>query len=92
MAKTEITLAGSVDIRTLLPILTETENQARRSEGGLCLELDCFAVDDFTSLSLAQLVRSRRALREHGADLVLLGGSERLRSRMVHPLFEGLCG
>ena len=92
MARTEIRLAGSVDIRTLLPILAETDNEARRSRGGLRLKSDCFAVDDSTSLSLAQLVKSRRALREHGADLILLGGSERLRSCVVHPLFVGLCG
>ena len=92
MTHSKITLTGSVDILTLLPILTQAANRVRRSRGGLHLELDCLAVDDFTSLSLAQLVTSRRTLREDGAELVLLGCSDRLRSRMVHPLFEALCG
>lgn len=91
MAKTEITLAGSVDIRTLLPILTEAEARARRSREGAHLELDCDAVEDFTSLSLALLVKSRRILRECGADLCLTSCGERIRARMVHPLFEALC-
>ena len=91
MSYRNVTLSGSVDMFALTPILTLAESQARRGQAGACLELDCSGVDDFTSLGLALLARSRRVLLGLGSDLCLVGCGERIRARMVHPLFEALC-
>ena len=91
MNPTTISLAGSVDIMTLLPILNSALNHARRAGSGYRLELDCRTVDDFTSLALAQIVQAKGDLRRHGGEIALTCCSDRIRSRMIHPLFEQLC-
>ena len=91
MNRNTVALSGTVDVRMLLPFINEARNQARRSNVPIGLEFDCTGVDDFTSLALAHLAKSRRGLEHDGSDLALIRCSERVKSRMVHPLFEALC-
>ena len=83
-------LSGAVDITMLLPILNSAMIEARRTRG-FRLQLDCAAVEDFTSQALAEISQARRAMRQHGADLMLMQCSGWIRSRMIHPMFEELC-
>ena len=84
-------LQGSIDFPTLLPMLNSAENATRKGVTMLRLEFDCLGVDDFTSYSLTCLARTRRLLLASGGDLVLTNCSERIASRMVHPIFEAMC-
>ena len=85
-----VKLSGDVDIAALAPALLDVQNTAGHG-AGLCLELDCFEVHDFTSLGLAEIVSVRRSLEAHGGGIRLTRCSDWLRHRMVHPAFEALC-
>lgn len=85
----ESRLAGSITLQVLCPLLSEVCRAAQR-QSGTRFRLICSAVSDFSAPALAELVKTRREVRGHGCDLMLVGVSRELWDSLNDPLFESL--
>jgi ABC-type transporter Mla MlaB component len=84
-----LSLAGSVTLQVVRPLLTKL-CRAAREHSRTCFQLNCSAVTAFTAPALAELVKMRREVREHGCDLVLVGVSRDVWDCLKDPLFKSL--